>query len=118
MELRWAMIDKTQELILWRTEHSLLTLEDLANAAGLHPELVEKFVGYGLLEPSANTGSHPLFPASSVERLRCILRLRRDLGVNLEGGAVVLEMRGGHGKWGREVKRRDGGWRLGAECYS
>ncbi|PYU16635.1 MAG: hypothetical protein DMG28_03935 [Acidobacteria bacterium] len=105
MELRWAMIDKTQELILWRTEHSLLTLEDLANAAGLHPELVEKFVGYGLLEPSANTGSHPLFPASSVERLRCILRLRRDLGVNLAGVAVILEMRERIENLQRELKR-------------
>ncbi len=99
------MIDKTQELILWRTEHSLLTLEDLANAAGLHPELVEKFVGYGLLEPSANTGSHPLFPASSVERLRCILRLRRDLGVNLAGVAVILEMRERIENLQRELKR-------------
>ena len=105
MELRWARIDKTQELILWRTEHSLLTLEDLANAAGLHPELVEKFVGYGLLEPSANTGSHPLFPASSVERLRCILRLRRDLGVNLAGVAVILEMRERIENLQRELKR-------------
>jgi len=41
------MADTTHELILWRTEHSLLTLTDLANMAGLHPELVETFVIMG-----------------------------------------------------------------------
>ena len=87
------MAETTQELILWRTEHSLLTLTDLANVAGLHPELVEKFVDYGLIEPSPGTGSGPLFPAGAVKRLRCIMRLRRDLGVNLAGVAVILEMR-------------------------
>ena len=87
------MADTTHGLILWRTEHSLLTLTDLANVAGLHPELVEKFVDYGLIEPSPGTGSGPLFPADAVKRLRCIMRLRRDLGVNLAGVAVILEMR-------------------------
>jgi len=62
----------------------------LADTAGVHPELVEKFVDYGLIEPSADQGSGPLFPASAVERLRCIMRLRRDLGVNLAGVAVIL----------------------------
>lgn len=99
------MADEVYELILWRDEHSLLTLEDLANAAGLHPELVEKFVGYGLIEPSARAGSHPLFSASSVERLWRIQRLRRDLGVNLAGVAVILEMRERIEDLKREVER-------------
>jgi MerR family transcriptional regulator, heat shock protein HspR len=93
MELRWAMANRTHALILWRSEHSLLTLNDLANMAGLHPELVEKFVDYGLIEPSAGTSSRPLFSAAAVQRLRCIIRLRRDLGVNLAGVAVILEMK-------------------------
>jgi MerR family transcriptional regulator, heat shock protein HspR len=88
------MAGPTNELILWRTEHSLLTLVDLANMAGLHPELVEQFVDYGLIEASPGTGSpRPLFPVAAVKRLRCIMRLRRDLGVNLAGVAVILEMR-------------------------
>jgi hypothetical protein len=47
----------------------------------------------GLIEPSPGAGSGPLFPAETVRRLRCIMRLRRDLGVNLAGVAVILEMR-------------------------
>lgn len=75
-----------------RTEHSLLTLEDLASAAGLHPELVDVFVRHQLVEPIANTGSRPLFSTSSVERLERILRIRHDLGVNLAGVGVILEL--------------------------
>ncbi len=80
-------------VVLWRVEHSTLTLEDLASEAGVHPELVEKFVSYGLIEAAAECGGRPLFARSAVERLRSIIRLRRDLGVNLPGIAVILEMR-------------------------
>src|SRR6266436_3935307 len=87
------MAHKTRELIVWRTEHAFLSLEDLADASGLHPGLVEQFVDYGLLEPSAGAGPRSLFPASAVERLRRIMRLKCDLGVNLAGIAVILELR-------------------------
>ena len=86
------MADPTCALIVWRTEHSLLTLEELASAAGLSPELVDVFVRYQLVEPTMNTGSFPLFHTSTVDRLQRILRLRQDLGVNLAAVAVILEM--------------------------
>ena len=86
------MSEQTHALTVWRTEHSLLTLEDLASAAGLHPELVDVFVRYQLVEPTAHTSSCPLFATSSVERLHRIIRLRHDLGVNLAAVGVILEM--------------------------
>src|SRR5882762_5205468 len=91
-KLRHAMLG-AQALVLWRTANSLLTLEDLADAAAQHPKRVEEFLAFGLIEPSAETSSGPLFSASSVERLRRIVRLRRDLGVNLAGIAAILDMR-------------------------
>ena len=86
------MPEQTHALTVWRTEHSLLTLEDLASAAGLDPELVDVFVRYQLVEPTAHTSSCPLFPTSSVERLKQILRLRHEKGVNLAGISVILDM--------------------------
>jgi MerR family transcriptional regulator/heat shock protein HspR len=71
----------------------LLTVEELSSAAGIHPELVEKFVFCGLIEPATRSGAAALFSVSAVERLRCIVRLRRDLGVNLAGIAAILDMR-------------------------
>jgi MerR family transcriptional regulator/heat shock protein HspR len=73
--------------------NSLLTVEELSRAAGIHPELVEKYVSCGLIEPIARSSIPALFSVCSVERLRCIVRLRRDLSVNLAGIAVILDMR-------------------------
>jgi DNA-binding transcriptional MerR regulator len=84
--------NQAQAMTLWRAEHSLLTIEDLARAAGLTPEIVDALVRYRLIEPTTITSSYPLFPVSSIERLKRILRLRHDLGVNLSGVAVILEM--------------------------
>jgi DNA-binding transcriptional MerR regulator len=86
------MAEQTHALTVWRTEHSLLTLEDLASAAGLHPELVDVFVRYQLVEPTVHTSSCPLFPTSSVERLKRILHLRHEMGVNLAGISVILDL--------------------------
>jgi DNA-binding transcriptional MerR regulator len=79
-------------MVLWRKEQGLLTVEDLASAAGLNSDAVETFLRFGLIEPRLRTGSCPLFQKSSVGRLRRIQRLRHDLGVNFAGVAVILEM--------------------------
>jgi MerR family transcriptional regulator/heat shock protein HspR len=83
---------KSYALTLWRTENSLLTLEELAKAAGMTPEVVDAFIRCRLVEPSLKTTGCALFPISCVERLKRILRLRYDLGVNLAGVGVILEM--------------------------
>jgi DNA-binding transcriptional MerR regulator len=82
-----------QQIILWRTVHSLLPAEELANLAGVHPEMVSKLVACGLIEPVAESGGSALFAHSAVERVRCIVRLRHDLGVNLAGVAVILDLK-------------------------
>jgi MerR family transcriptional regulator, heat shock protein HspR len=87
------MVEQTRARVRVRTERSFLSLDDLAIATALHPKRVEQFVSFGLLEPSAETGSGPLFSPSSVDRIRPILRLKRDLGINRAGIAVVLDMR-------------------------
>jgi MerR family transcriptional regulator/heat shock protein HspR len=87
------MVDKAHSVLLWRQQQGLLSLDDLAKATSLHPKRVETIVEFGLLEPTPSTWSGPLFDRSSVERLKRIVRLRRDLGINLEGIAAVLHMR-------------------------
>src|SRR3977135_2574719 len=79
-------------LTLGHTEPEQLTLDDLAACTGVHPALIEYFVDYGLLEPSTRTGTQRLFDAACIARLRMIERLRRDLGANLAGIAVILDL--------------------------
>jgi MerR family transcriptional regulator/heat shock protein HspR len=76
-----------------RVANPRLSIYDLARAVSLSPDRIAKFVGVGLIEPCTKTRSGPLFSASSLDRLRRILRLRRDLGVNLAGAAVISDMR-------------------------
>lgn len=45
------------------------------------------------MEPATSKGPDSLFPVSHIERLPGIMRLRHDLGVNMAGVAVILDMR-------------------------
>jgi MerR family transcriptional regulator/heat shock protein HspR len=69
-----------------------LTLDVLASLAGVHPGLVRYFVEFGLLQPAHEADAAQFFEASDVLRLRTIVRLRDELGINLAGVAVVLEL--------------------------
>ena len=75
-----------------RTAPERLTLEGLAACTGVHPALIAYFVDYGLLELNIRTGTQRLFDPACIARLRMIERLRRDLGVNLAGIAVILDL--------------------------
>lgn len=83
-----------RELMTHPAAQGRLTLEALAEAAGLHPELVERFVAYGLLEPITVEERAVWFDLIAVRRLRTIRRLREDLGINLPGVSVVLDLLG------------------------
>jgi len=67
-----------------------VSAEALAAAAGISATRLQRLVELGLLEP-AEPGADQ-FTAASAERLRRMLRLHRDLGVNLVGAAIVVDL--------------------------
>jgi DNA-binding transcriptional MerR regulator len=69
-----------------------LTLEAAAERVGLHPVLVSRFVEFGLVEPAERTGAEVRFDSGCLRRFVTIARLRADLGVNLHGIAVILDL--------------------------
>jgi DNA-binding transcriptional MerR regulator len=79
-------------ITLRRSEPERLTLDSLAACTGLHPTHIEYFVEYGLIEPKTRMGTQWLFDPACIARLRLIERLRRDLGANLAGIAVILDL--------------------------
>lgn len=87
------MVNETGALQRRRAASSRLSVDELARAVSMSPGRIAKLVGVGLIEPYKETARGPAFSASSLERLRRILRLRRDLGVNLAGAAVISDMR-------------------------
>jgi chaperone modulatory protein CbpM len=73
-------------------EHTTFTLVELCRSCDVEAELIEALVEQGILEPSGRRGRHWCFPASSLRRTRITLHLKRDLGVNLAGAALALEL--------------------------
>ena len=65
----------------------------VAESYGIHPQTLRLYEREGLLKPSRSDGNTRLYTEEDLERLELILNLTRDLGVNLAGVEVVLNMR-------------------------
>jgi MerR family transcriptional regulator/heat shock protein HspR len=59
----------------------------------IHPQTLRLYEREGLLRPSRSDGNTRLYTDEDLERLEFILNLARDLGVNIAGIAIVLQMR-------------------------
>ena len=65
----------------------------VAETYGIHPQTLRLYEREGLLKPSRSEGNTRLYTQDDLERLELILSLTRDLGVNLAGVEVVMNMR-------------------------
>ncbi len=59
----------------------------------IHPQTLRLYEREGLLKPSRTEGNTRLYTDEDLERLEFILSLARDLGVNISGIAIILQMR-------------------------
>ena len=59
----------------------------------LHPQTLRLYERVGLLKPSRSQGNTRLYTDSDLERLEIILTLTREMGVNLAGIEIILNMR-------------------------
>jgi len=59
----------------------------------LHPQTLRLYERVGLLKPSRSQGNTRLYTDEDLERLEIILNLTRELGVNLAGIEIILNMR-------------------------
>ncbi|TMK25902.1 MAG: HspR protein [Actinobacteria bacterium] len=83
---------KARSAQLTRRTPRLVAVEALARDAGVHPEIVLRFVQLGLLEPRGGTRVAPLFRAQDAFVVARAMRLRRDLGVNYAGAVLASEL--------------------------
>jgi MerR family transcriptional regulator/heat shock protein HspR len=65
----------------------------VAEMYGIHPQTLRLYEREGLLKPSRTEGNTRLYTDEDLERLEFILSLARDLGVNIAGMAIILQMR-------------------------
>jgi MerR family transcriptional regulator/heat shock protein HspR len=59
----------------------------------LHPQTLRLYERVGLLKPSRSDGNTRLYTDADLERLEVILTLTREMGVNLAGIEIILNMR-------------------------
>lgn len=59
----------------------------------IHPQTLRLYEREGLLKPSRSDGNTRLYTEEDLERLEVILKLTRDMGVNLAGVEIILNMR-------------------------
>jgi len=69
------------------------TISAVAELYDIHPQTLRLYEREGLLKPSRSIGNTRLYEDSDLERLEVILSLTRDLGVNLAGVEIILNMR-------------------------
>ena len=80
--LRGSILDEEEDL----------TLHHLCRVCRLGDELVITMVEEGILDPEGDDPATWRFPGTSVTQVRLVVRLQRDLGVNMAGAALVLEL--------------------------
>ena len=64
-----------------------------AKMIGLHPQTLRHYENVGLVVPERSEGNIRLYSPANIDRLRQISRLTDELGVNLAGVQVILDMR-------------------------
>src|SRR5438270_4567211 len=65
----------------------------VAEMYDIHPQTLRLYEREGLLKPSRSEGNTRLYTEEDLKRLEFILNLARDLGVNISGIAIILQMR-------------------------
>ncbi len=69
------------------------TISAVANKYQIHPQTLRTYEREGLLTPARTQGNTRVYRGKDLKRLEFILTLTRELGVNLAGVEVVLNMR-------------------------
>jgi MerR family transcriptional regulator, heat shock protein HspR len=76
-----------------RKKQGAYMISAVAEMYGIHPQTLRLYEREGLLKPSRTEGNTRLYTDEDLERLELVLSLARDLGVNISGIAIILQMR-------------------------
>src|SRR5512140_334856 len=74
-------------------EQRLFMISVVSEMLGIHPQTLRLYEREGFIKPKRSGGNTRLYSEDDVEKLEMILRLTRELGINLAGVEVILSMR-------------------------
>jgi len=88
-----ALIYGSRSVVAKRKKAGAYMISAVAEMYGIHPQTLRLYEREGLLQPSRTEGNTRLYTDEDLERLEFILSLARELGVNISGIAIILQMR-------------------------
>lgn len=75
----------------------------VATMLDIHPQTLRQYEREGLVEPSRTQGRMRLYSQRDIDRMKLILRLTRQMGVNLAGVDIVLQLKEQIGQMQSEI---------------
>jgi MerR family transcriptional regulator/heat shock protein HspR len=75
------------------TNEPVYMISVVAQMLSIHPQTLRLYEREGFIKPSRTVGNTRLYSQNDVEEIRTILRLTRELGVNLAGVDIILNMK-------------------------
>ncbi len=74
-------------------EEPVYLISVVAKVLNIHPQTLRQYEREGLIKPSRTEGKMRLYSQKDIDRINMILRLTRDLGVNLAGVDIILQLK-------------------------
>ncbi len=74
-------------------EEPVYLISVVSSILNIHPQTLRQYEREGLLEPSRTVGRMRLYSKKDIDRMKLILRLTRQMGVNLAGVDIILQLK-------------------------
>ena len=74
-------------------EEPVFLISVVARILSIHPQTLRQYEKEGLIEPGRTDGKMRLYSQKDIDKIKTILRLTRDLGVNLAGVDIILRLK-------------------------
>jgi MerR family transcriptional regulator/heat shock protein HspR len=79
--------------VLHSYEEPVFLISVVAKILSIHPQTLRQYEREGLIEPGRTDGKVRLYSQRDIDRIKSILRLTRELGVNLAGVDIILRLK-------------------------
>lgn len=71
----------------------LYSISVVSEMLGLHPQTIRQYERMGLVKPQRTDGNTRLYSDDDIKRLKLIITLTKDLGVNIAGVEIIINMK-------------------------
>lgn len=78
---------------MYNYEEPVYLISVVAKILEIHPQTLRQYEREGLVEPGRTDGKMRLYSQRDIDKIKTILRLTRDLGVNLAGVDIILRLK-------------------------